>query len=77
MKKETLKKSLNRMGVPIYPDGQVLREDILALPFQNSGLTIEQIKPIKTEKHSDCFSHRVHLKIKGGDTDKIDQIFEK
>ena len=77
MKKDQLKKSLNRMGVPTYPGDKVLREDILSLPFQSSVLKVDSINSIKTENFADYCSHRIHLKIKGGDAEKIDKIFNK
>lgn len=77
VKKDELKKSLHRMGVPVYRDDKVHRDDILSLPFQSSGLEVASIEPIKTQKFADYCSHRIHLKIKGGDAEKIDKVFNK
>ena len=77
MKKEELKKSLHRMGVPVYPGDKVHKEDMLSLPFQSSGLEVTDIKPIKTEQFPAYTSHRIHLKIKGGDAEKIDSVITK
>lgn len=77
MKKDELKKSLHRMGVPVFPGDKVLKEDVLSLPFQGSGLQVVGIKKIKTEQKPQYCLHRLHLKIKGGDVAKIDSILAK
>lgn len=75
--KNNFKKSLTRMGVPIYPGDKVQKEDVLSLPFQSSGLQVTHIKSIKTEQFPGYTQHRIHLKIKGGDADKIDSAVAK
>ena len=77
MKKEELRKSLHRMGIPTYPNGKVQKSEILTLPFNKSGMEISSIKSIKTEQHPKYCLHRIHLKIEGGDAAKIDAAFTK
>jgi hypothetical protein len=77
VKKEELKKSLNRMGIPTYPGGKVLKQEMLSLPFKKSGMEVTKISPIKTEKHREYCMYRVHLAVTGGDVDKIDAVVAK
>lgn len=77
MDKNSFKAKLNRMGVPIYPGDKLLKEDIISLPFQSSGLKVVGLKPIKTEKHPDYCLYRVHLSIQNGDAARIASAFNQ
>lgn len=72
-----MKKSLHRMGIPTYPGDKVQKSEILTLPFNKSGMEVTNISSIKTEQHPKYCLHRIHLKIKNGDAEKIDSTISK